>query len=121
MLIASLTVTLMAGIDDNPAVPTQVSQQADTQLSSGVSFMSDADLKSELEKAQVPDKTASAIVDENAKARLSALRAALAIIAIVAALALLFSGGIPTRQPGSEAPNGERGSPEPAHLVASRP
>ena len=56
-------------------------------------------------------EAASAIVDENSKARLSALRGALAVVAIVAALALLFSGGIPTRQPGSAAADAVRGPP----------
>ncbi len=117
VLIASLTATLIAGIKENPAVPAEVKQKADVQLSSGVPFLSDSDLKSALEKNGVTGTTASAIVDENAKARLRALRTALAVIALVAALALFFSGRIPTRQPGSEAA-GERGPPEPADVAA---
>jgi hypothetical protein len=50
-------------------------------------------------------------VDENATARLRALRAALAVIALVAVLALFMSGGVPTRQPG-----GDRAPPD-AHAV----
>jgi EmrB/QacA subfamily drug resistance transporter len=111
MLIASLTTTLVAGIQENPDVPPEVRQRAQVELSAGVPFISDADLKSELDKAGVSDQTATAIIDENADARLKALRTALAIVALVAALALFFSGGIPTRQPGSEAPDPERGPP----------
>jgi Na+/melibiose symporter-like transporter len=103
VLIASLSATLLAGIQQNPAVPPEVRQQAEVKLSSGVPFLSDADLQSGLEKAGVKEDAASAIVDENAKARLRALRVALAVVALVAACALLFSGGIPTRQPGSVA------------------
>jgi MFS family permease len=110
VLIASLSANLVAGILENPDVPPQFKQQAELELSSGVPFLSDADAEAALEDAGVPDDTASAIVDENAKARLKALRAALAVVAVVAALALFFSGGIPTRQPGSPAP--ERGPPE---------
>jgi hypothetical protein len=40
-----------------------------------------------------------------------ALRAALAVSAIVAALALFLASGIPTRQPGSETTEGERAPP----------
>jgi hypothetical protein len=101
VLIASLTATLMTGIQQNPAVPPEVRQRAEVELSSGVSFLSDADLERALETADVPAEASAAIVDENAEARLRALRGALAVIAIVAALALLFSGGIPTRQPGA--------------------
>ena len=111
ILIASLTATLLSGIQENPAVPPSVRERADVQLASGVPFLSDADLRSALDNAGVAAGAASAIVDENSKARLTALRGALAVVAIVAALALLFSGGIPTRQPGSAAALAERAPP----------
>jgi hypothetical protein len=81
------------------------------ELASGVPFLSDADLEAALQEAGVSGDTATAIVDDNATARLAALRSALAVIALVAALALLFSGGIPTRQPGSPAAEAERAPP----------
>jgi hypothetical protein len=71
---------------------------------SGVPFPSHSDLDSALDEAGVPESAASAIAEENSKARLRALRGALAIIAIVAATALFFSNGIPTRQPGRRRP-----------------
>jgi MFS family permease len=118
VLIASLTATLAAGIQQNPAVPPEVRQQADVQLSSGVPFVSDADLESALDEAGVTGDAAAAIVDENAEARLRALRTALAVIAIVAAAALFFSGPIPTRQPGSDAAGAERAPPTQAPAPA---
>jgi MFS family permease len=102
VLIASLSATLLAGIDQNPAVPPDVRQRADVQLAGGVPFLSDKDLGSALAEAGVADEPAAAIAAENSKARLRALRGALAVVAIIAALALLFSAGIPTRQPGGE-------------------
>ena len=57
-------------------------------------------------------ETASAIVEENAKARLDALRISLAVIAVVAATALFFTGPVPTRQPGATAADATRGSPD---------
>jgi hypothetical protein len=84
-------------------VPKQVSQEASTKLSSGVPFLSDKDLKAALADAGVTGDTAGAIVDENSKARLTGLRSALAIVALVAAAALFFTGPIPTRQPGADA------------------
>ena len=50
VLIASLTATLVAGIKENPAVPPDVKQKAEVNLSSGVPFLSDSDLESALEK-----------------------------------------------------------------------
>jgi ParB-like chromosome segregation protein Spo0J len=102
VLIASLTATLAAGIQQNPAVPQEVRRQAEVKLSAGVPFLSDADAEKALEKAGLSDQATAEIVDENAKARLTALRTALAVIAIVAAAARFFAGTIPTRQPGSE-------------------
>jgi MFS family permease len=111
VLIASLTATLVAGIQENPAVPPEVRQQSEVELSSGVPFLSDADAAAALDQAGVDDKTAAAIVDENAAARLGALRAALTVIALVAAAALFFTGPIPTRQPASQTADLERAPP----------
>jgi MFS family permease len=112
VLIASLTASLVAGIQENPAVPAEVRQQADVELSSGVPFLSDADAEAALKDAGVTGQTASAIVDENAKARLDALRISLAVIAVVAATALFFTGPVPMRQPGANAAQATRGSPD---------
>jgi MFS family permease len=112
VLIASLTATLLAGIQSNPAVPASVKQQANVELAGGVPFLSDKDLAAALDKAGVTGDTATAIADENAKARLRALRTSLAVIALVAALALLMAGGIPTRQPGAPAAAADRAPPK---------
>jgi MFS family permease len=117
VLIASLAANLLTGIQGNPAVPQDIQSRADVQLSSGVPFLSDDDIESALAEAGVTGATASAIVDENRAARLTALRSALAVIALVAVAALLFSGPIPTRQPGSQAPAAERGPPDPVRVT----
>ena len=101
VLIASLTATLITGIQNNPDVPARVKQDADTKLASGVPFLSDKDLEAALNDAGVTGDSAKAIVDENSKARLTGLRYALSIVALVAVLALFFTGPIPTRQPGA--------------------
>jgi Na+/melibiose symporter-like transporter len=118
ILIAVLSATLLTGVEQNPAVSSAIKQRAQVPISSGVPFVSDADAKAALEDAGVPDADATAIVAENQKARIRALRAALAVIAIVAALALFFAGGIPTRQPGSAPAEDERGQPDVARAEA---
>src|SRR3954447_17656146 len=62
LLIASLTATLVAGIQKNPDVPDRVKQEANTTLSSGVPFLSDDDLKTALDEAGVKGDTADEIV-----------------------------------------------------------
>jgi MFS family permease len=96
VLIAALTTSFVTGIATNPKVPESVASQAQVELSSGVPFVSDADLRKALDDAGVPPETADAIVDENAKARIDALRASLALLAVIAVIALLLNGNIPT-------------------------
>jgi MFS family permease len=112
VLIAVLTTTLLTGIDQSPVVSSALKQQAQVQLASGVPFVSDADAQTALEKAGVTGEEATAVIDANEKARLRALRAALAVVAMVAAIALFFTGAIPTRQPGPE-PVGDAGRGQP--------
>jgi MFS family permease len=104
VLIASLTATLLAGLEQNPAVSREVTAQANVQLAAGAPFVSNADLESALTEAGISGEEATAIVDENKKARLRGLRDALAVIALVAAAALFLAGPIPARQPGSAEP-----------------
>jgi MFS family permease len=103
VLIAILTTSLGTGIAGNPSLSADVKSKATVQLSSGVPFVSDAELKTALDEAGVPPKDAEAIVEENETARLAALRSSLAVLAVIALLAALFSGGIPTEQPAAQA------------------
>ena len=54
VLIATLTTSFMTGIQNNPAVPAEVKSKAKVELAGGVPFVSDADLKTALDKAGVP-------------------------------------------------------------------
>jgi EmrB/QacA subfamily drug resistance transporter len=101
ILIAALTTSFLTGIADNPDVPDEVVSQADVELASGIPFISDSDLESALDDAGVDATTAAAIVDENEQARVDGLRASLALLALVGAVALFFTRRLPERQPGS--------------------
>jgi MFS family permease len=105
VLIAALTSSFLSGIANNPDVPDSVSNQAQVKLSSGAPFISDAQLEDALASADVPPDTAQGIVDENAAARVDGLRAALAVLALLAVVALFAARRLPTKQPGS---NGAR-------------
>ncbi len=71
------------------------------ELASGIPFISDDDLEVALSDANVPTATADAIVETNAQGRIDGLRAAVAILALLALVAPLFTRGIPTVQPGA--------------------
>jgi hypothetical protein len=113
ILISTLTASFFSGIQNNPAVPDNLAVGAQTQLAAGVPFVSDKDLQTALDDANVPPETAKAAVDENAEARIAGLRSALALLALISLLALLFSRGIPTVQPGAAAKPGHAPPVEP--------
>jgi EmrB/QacA subfamily drug resistance transporter len=110
LLIAALTASFLNGIEQNPAVPPQVATQANVELAGGIPFISDADLDAALTQAGVDPAVSQAVLDENEQARLDGLRTALAALALIALIALFFSGRIPKQQPGSMPPGAE-GSP----------
>ena len=99
ILISVLTTSFLSGVQNNPAVPKDLASKAQVELSGGIPFMSDKDLKTQLDKANVPSQTADAIVTENANARIAGLRASLSVLAVIALIALFFSRRIPTQQP----------------------
>ncbi|MCX4512008.1 MFS transporter [Streptomyces sp. NBC_01619] len=101
ILIATLASSFLAGVEQNPAVPAEVKSQAAVELQSGVTFLSDAQLKTALDKAGTSEQVTQAALDANAEARLDGLRAALAVLALAAVLAMFFTSRIPTVQPRS--------------------
>jgi hypothetical protein len=102
VLISALTASFLTGIRDNPEVPANLATTAQTELASGVPFLSDADLETALDDAGVPPAAAAAIADTNAESRILGLRAALAVLALLALGALAVTRGIPTVQPGRD-------------------
>ena len=102
VLIAALTTSFLSGISSNPDVPPDVASSAQVQLSSGVPFVSDAQLETALTDAGVKPTTAAAITEENTRARIDALRQALAVLAIAALLGLFLTRGVPIEPTGAQ-------------------
>ena len=74
-----------------------------TQLSGGVPFISDSDLRAQLEAANVPAEQAAAVEKANSDARFTALRTSLLVVALVAIAALFCTGMIPVKPVGQPA------------------
>ncbi|WP_328909318.1 MFS transporter [Streptomyces sp. NBC_00234] len=104
IMIATLTSSFLGSVMQNPAIPEEVKSQATVELESGVPFLSDAQLTSALEEAGTNTEVSQAALDANADARIDGLRAALAILAFAALLAMFFTHRIPTTQPRSVEP-----------------
>ncbi len=99
ILIAALSSSFLTGVEHNPAVPSQVKSEASVKLAGGVPFVSDAELETALKKADVSPTATDAIVEENEKARLDGLRSAIAVLALFALLAAIYSRRLPDEQP----------------------
>jgi MFS family permease len=97
VLIASLSSGLLHGVEQSAALPQDVKVQATTQISNGVPFVSDTDLRTALDESGVPQDQADAIVAANADARIKALDSALWIVALFGMIGLLFTGLLPVR------------------------
>ncbi|AWZ05643.1 MULTISPECIES: MFS transporter [unclassified Streptomyces] len=106
ILIAALTSSFLTNIEQNPAISADVKSQATLSLESGVAFMSDAQLKTALEGAGTSPEVAEAALDANTAARLDGLRAALAILALTALLAMFFTQRIPSTPAKTAEPDG---------------
>jgi EmrB/QacA subfamily drug resistance transporter len=105
MLLSILTASLITNIRDNPAIPESARSQASVQLAAGVPFLSDAQAEAALTKAGVPAVTTQQVLAANQQARTDGLDAALAVLALIAVVSLMFTGRLPDSQPsGEEAP-----------------
>jgi len=101
VMIAAVTTAFIGNIQNSDAIPNRVKSEAQVQLAGGVPFVSDADLEQALKQTHATSKTTDAAVSAYQDARISGLRAALAILALLTLLALCFTLRVPARQPGA--------------------
>jgi MFS family permease len=97
VLVSALTSSFFGLVEDDPAVPDALAEQAQVELSGGVPFVSDDDVSAALQEAGVDQKTTDAVLADNEAARLAGLRAALVVLAVLALLAVWLAGSLPVR------------------------
>jgi MFS family permease len=102
ILIATLSTTFAANIQQSDAIPASVKSQANVKLGGGVPFISDADLNAALDEANVPPEQSDAAVTAYQDARIGGLESALAVLALAVVIALFLAQKIPTVQPGAQ-------------------
>ncbi|MGA8047760.1 MAG: MFS transporter [Dermatophilaceae bacterium] len=96
ILIASLSASAIAGLQDSPEVSDQIAEQATVQLASSVPFVSDPQLEATLGELGITGAEAAAIVEVNDAARFDGLRAAFAAATLITLATLFFTGPLPT-------------------------
>jgi MFS family permease len=99
VMIGAVASSFLAGIQHSPAIPDRVKSDAQVELAGGVPFVSDADLEAALDDARLGNRATEAALDAYREARLSGLRASLAILAALVLIALFLAQRIPTTQP----------------------
>jgi MFS family permease len=103
IMIASVSASFLANIQQNPAIPAAAKSQAQVELAGGVPFISDADLRAALDKAGAGSSASTAALEGYADARIDGLKSALAILALLSLGALFMAQRIPPAQPQSAA------------------
>ena len=91
LLIATMTSAFLTNVAQSPAIPTDVTQQAEVELAGGVPFVSDADLDAALEERGADPEATEATLDAYAEGRIAGLQSALAILALLAVVALFLA------------------------------
>ncbi|MET8215131.1 hypothetical protein ACFYRD_00905 [Streptomyces hirsutus] len=99
-----LTTSFLTGVDRNPVIPAEVKSRAAAELRSGAPFLSDAQLESALGEAGTSTEVTRAALDANPDARIDGPRAALALLAFTALLAMFFTSRILKTRPRSTEP-----------------
>jgi Na+/melibiose symporter-like transporter len=99
VMIAAVSSAFLTDINQSPAIPASAKSQAQVQLAGGVPFVSDADLKQALDKANVDQQAASAALDAYADARITGLQSSLALLAFASLIGLFLAQRVPQRQP----------------------
>ncbi|MEE2058777.1 MFS transporter [Rhodococcus artemisiae] len=102
ILIATLSTSVAAGIEDNPEIPATVQQQAGTRIAQGVPFLSNTELDGALAAAGLDEQTRDAVVAVNSDARLESLQVAFGVTALLAVAALFGTGRLPTHAVGTD-------------------
>ena len=103
ILISALTRVVLHRHPEQPGGPRQPRRQRSEPAGHRRAVHLRQGPQKALDDADVPQNTADAIVDENARPAIAGLRSALAVLALISLLALLFTRGLPTVQPGTEA------------------
>jgi MFS family permease len=100
IMIAAVASAFLGNIQESSAIPARAKSEAQVKLAGGVPFVSDADLEAALKQEHVSSRTTDAAIAAYQDARISGLRSALAILAVLVLVALFYAQRIPTQQPG---------------------
>jgi MFS family permease len=97
VLLIVLTGSFLSGIQDNPAVPEEVTAAAEVSLVDGAPFLTQDQFEEQLDAAGVDPDVAQELLDQNSVSQSEALDASLGVLALLGLLSLFLTGRIPQR------------------------
>ena len=99
IVLSGLASNFITRITDNPEVPAAVTEQATISVSEGVSFVTADQVRSTSLDLGIPTEITDEVVADYEDAQLKALRVGLLATVVIAAIALFFTKGLPSRKP----------------------
>jgi EmrB/QacA subfamily drug resistance transporter len=102
IVITGLIAAFTANVANNPKISADVQEQVQVRLSSGVSFVSAAEVEAAAEEEGIDTPTAEALVADYEGAQLKALKTAFLCAALLALVSLFFTRNLPPKPLGGE-------------------
>ncbi len=97
IVLSGLATTFVSKVQSDPRISAEVAAQVGTSVSSGIDFVSSADIEAAAQKAGLDAATTAGIVNDYEQAQLRALKAGLLAAGLLALVSLAFTGGLPGR------------------------
>lgn len=95
IVISGLAAAFINGVESDERISNEVSAQVETNVSSGIDFVTTDAVEAAAVDAGLDEETVDAIVDDYAEAQLQALKAGMLVAALLALLALPFTRDLP--------------------------
>ena len=111
IVLSGLVSNFLTVLDEDPAVPAAVTEQAALAVSGRVSFVTAEQARESAIAAGLEDDVVDALVRDYEQAQLFALKGGLLMCVLLAMVALLATRGLPQRTPTSGAPPAARPPP----------
>jgi MFS family permease len=99
IVLSGLVSNFLRLLDEDPAVPDAVTEQAELAVGGGISFVTAEQVRSAATDAGVAPDTVDALVQDYEQAQLFALKAGLLAAALLALVALTATRGLPSDPP----------------------
>ena len=102
IVLSGLAQNFVSQISDDEQIDAQLRDSVSVEIEGGIPFVASEDVRTAVVEAGLDEQAADAVVESYEDSQLVALKAGLLAVAIIAAGALFFTGGLPTRTLGSE-------------------